>query len=91
MDSKYKKEEVVGLMVMKDGKAWGTVYDDGNSVCYGWTDPIHAKISEARFCKYTNCFTYAGSHYEEELKKGKFVKVRRTTTIVVDFEVEESD
>ena len=25
-----------GVMVMKDGKAWGIIHEDGHSTSYGW-------------------------------------------------------
>lgn len=72
-----------GVMVMKDGKAWGETYADGHSTSYGWLNPAdsRAKVYDPKYCKKTTDITYAGSHYTEELLKGKLVLVERTTTV----------
>jgi hypothetical protein len=72
-----------GVMVMKDGKAWGVVYKDGQSTSYGWIDPENAGIHDPRFCTLPTDVTYKNSPDFEELKKGKLVPVRRTTTVEV--------
>lgn len=39
-----------GVMVMKDGKAWGIIYEDGRSTSYGWMAPENAPIHDPEFC-----------------------------------------
>lgn len=72
-----------GVMVMKDGKGWGIVYEDGRSTAYGWMDPEDADISDPKYCTKTTSVTYEGSHYTEELLTGKLVSVERTTTVAI--------
>ncbi len=70
-----------GVMVMKDGNAWGETYADGHSTSYGWMRPEDAPIHDPRFCTKPTDVTYAGSHYIKELEKGKVVKVERLITV----------
>ena len=76
---KMKTEK--GVMVMKDGKAWGCVYEDGHSTSYGWMDAEIAPIHDPRSCTKPTDVTYVGSHYTAELSKAKLVMVERTTTV----------
>ena len=71
----------VGVMIMKDGKAWGIIYEDGRSTSYGWMDPEAAPIHDPKYCKETTDVTYEGSHYTKELLTGKLVSVERITTV----------
>lgn len=70
-----------GVLVMLDGMAWGNAYQDGQSSCEGWISPEDAIISD--FLKKPTDLTYSGSHYEEELSKGKIVNVVRETRIII--------
>ena len=72
-----------GVMVMKDGKAWGCLYEDGRSTEYGWMDPTEKKVrfSDGRFVTSPTDFTYPGSHYFNELKTGNIVRVKRTVIV----------
>jgi hypothetical protein len=72
-----------GVMVMKDGKAWGRTYEDGQSTCDGWMDPESAEIHDPRFCLLPTDVTWQGSHYTKDLSTAKVVKVKRTTTVEV--------
>lgn len=72
-----------GVMVVKDGKAWGKVYEDGQCTEYGWTDIEFAPIHDPKYCKSVLDVTYKGSIYTHELLKGKLVKVRRCTTVEI--------
>ena len=74
-----------GLMVMKDGKAWGEEYADGQSTSYGWLNPAdkRAEIHNPEFCKKPTDVTYKGSHYTDELLTAKLVSVERVTTVKI--------
>ncbi|MHA1840443.1 MAG: hypothetical protein ACTSYW_00565 [Candidatus Heimdallarchaeota archaeon] len=74
-----------GVMVMKDGKAWGITYEDGQCTCEGWTDPISAPISDTRYCTSPTSITYMSmdNSDKKELLTGKIVKVERKTTIAI--------
>jgi hypothetical protein len=70
-----------GVMVMKDGLAWGKDYEDGQCTSYGWIFPEYAPIHDPKFCTDTTDVTYEGSHYIDELKTGHLVSVERITEV----------
>ena len=70
-----------GLMVMKDGKAWGIAYEDGQVTVHDWIDPVDAPMHDPEFCKSTTDVTYTGSPYINELMSGELVMVERKTTV----------
>ena len=72
-----------GVMVMKDGKAWGITYEDGHSTSYGWMAPEDAPIHDPRYCKKPEDVTYRESHYIAELRTGKLVHVERRTEVIL--------
>lgn len=72
-----------GVMVVKDGKAWGKVYYDGQCTEYGWMDIESAPIHNPEFCKKTTDVTYKNSPYIQELSSAKLVKVVRRTTVEI--------
>ena len=74
-----------GVMVMKDGKAWGEIYADGHSKSYGWLNPSdeRAGMHDPEYCKKTTDVTYKGSHVTEELLTGELVAVERKTTVTI--------
>lgn len=72
-----------GVMVMKDGKAWGVVYEDGHSTAYGWMAPEDAPIHNPDYCKKPSDVTYRDSPYINELNTGELVMVERRTEVVV--------
>ena len=72
-----------GVMVMKDGKAWGCAYSDGHSTLYGWMNPEDAKIHNPEFCKKPSDVTYVTSPNIQELNTGSIVPVERTTTVTI--------
>lgn len=66
-----------GVAVMCDGKYWGKLYEDGHSTSFGYGNIGAANIADPEFCKRPQDMTYSGSHYVDELKRGKLVKIRR--------------
>jgi len=70
-----------GLMIMKDGKAWGVTYEDGYSRSCGWIDPESAPIYNPQYVKTPLSITYHGSPYIQELGTAELVNVRRFTTV----------
>lgn len=72
-----------GVMVMKDGKAWGIEYDDGYSTSYGWINPADATIHNPQYCKKTTDVTYGGSPYVKELETASLVRIERRTTVTI--------
>jgi hypothetical protein len=72
-----------GVMVMKNGKAWQVLFEDGRSTEYGWGAPETARIHHPDYCKEPTDVTYKSSPYIEELRKGKIVMVERETVVRV--------
>lgn len=72
-----------GVMLMKDGLAWGITYEDGRSTSYGWIPPENAPIRDPEFCKKPSDMTYKGDHNMSKMKKGKLVHVVRTTKVSI--------
>lgn len=72
-----------GVMVMKDGKAWGVTYEDGHSTSYGWMAPEDAPIRDPKFCKQPEDVTYPGSPYIAELRTGTLVHVERRIEVIL--------
>jgi hypothetical protein len=73
-----------GVIVMKNDKAWGIIYEDGRCTEYGWTDPINAIIHDPKFCKEPKDVTYKNSPYFKDLLGAQLIKVRRITEIKFD-------
>lgn len=72
-----------GVMVMKDGKAWGFTYEAGRSTSYGWMAPEDAPIHNPEFCRRPEDVTYRDSRYVAELRTGKLVHVERRTEVIL--------
>ena len=74
-----------GVMLMKEGLAWGVTYEDGQSTAYGWMNPADsgAMVMDPSYCKRVTDATYKGSYLIPELKKGKLVHVERVTEVFV--------
>ena len=70
-----------GVMVMKDGRGWGVVYEDGRETCYGWMAPEDSPIHDPERCKRPTDVTWKGSPHIDELKSAKLVKVERVTKV----------
>jgi hypothetical protein len=66
-----------GVMVMKNGKAWGKDYEDGHITSWGWIPPDRAPIHDPEWCQDVTDVTWEDSPYIEELKTGKLVEVER--------------
>lgn len=76
-----------GVMVMKDGKAWGCTYEDGQITTFGWMDPEDAPIHNPRYCKKPTDVTYKTSPDIKELRTAKVVHVKRVITVEIEHEV----
>ena len=72
-----------GVMIVKDGKAWGKVHEDGQMVIYGWVEIESAPIHDPEHCKIPSDATYPGSPYIDELMTGKIVSVERVTNVYI--------
>ena len=72
-----------GVMVMKNGFAWGCIYSDGQSTQEGWMEPEKAPIYDPKYLILPTDVTYPGSHYTQELASAHVVPVIRTTIVQV--------
>jgi hypothetical protein len=70
-----------GVMIMKNGKAWGCVYEDGHSTSYGWMEPESAPIHDPKYVTKPTDVTYQNSPYIAELSTAQIVSVVRTITV----------
>ena len=75
-----------GVMVIKDGKAWGQTYSDGKYTDYGWMDLEDAPIHDPKYVKSPSSVTWLDSPYLEELESAEIVHVRRERRVF--FEVD---
>lgn len=73
-----------GVMVVKNGKAWGKVCSDGHSTQYGWMPIEDATIHNAKYCKIPADVTYKESHYIKELLNSEIKNVIRTTIVKIE-------
>lgn len=76
---------VSGVIIMKNGKAWGTIYKDSQCEAYGWIDPIKAKVLDPLCCKRPTDATYKGGPYIRELESAKLVHVIQTVETTLTF------
>lgn len=72
-----------GVMVMKDGKAWGVEYEDHNATAYGWVHPLKAFIRNPEICTNQTDFDMRRGSYTNELKTGKLVKIKETIILEI--------
>lgn len=68
-------------VVEKDGEYWGVQYEDGYCTEYGWGPFENASFHDRRYCKKPEDATYKGSHYVNELRKGRLLDVVIKTTV----------
>lgn len=68
---------------MKNGKAWGCVYEDGHASSYGWVAPEGAPIYAPRSLNKPTDVTYEGSPYRKHLADAQLVHVERRTTVII--------
>jgi hypothetical protein len=73
-----------GVMVMKDGLAWGVTYQDGRETNYGWMSPEEAELSDPKRVKVPTDLMPHSTQYHEELLTGTVVNVKYTRTITVE-------
>ena len=72
-----------GVMIVKDGKGWGKVSEDGQMIIYGWVDIESAIMHDPEHCKIPSDATYPGSPYIDELMTGRIVSVERVTNVYI--------
>jgi hypothetical protein len=72
-----------GVMLMKDGRAWGKSHDDGFSTHYDWIDPVDAPIHDPCYCTKPSDVTYEGSPNLSQIESGVLVQVVRVTCVEI--------
>ena len=71
-----------GVMVVKDGKAWGVVHADGYSTSYGWVPFAHGEVRDPDCClEPTDMTSRYDTTARREIAEGRLVRVRITETI----------
>ncbi len=73
----------VGVMVVRDGKAWGISYEDGQITSYDWVALEDATIYDPQFCKKPEDVMYSSSMQMSELQTGRVVCVERRTEVIL--------
>ena len=81
------QNKISGWALGLNGKFWGLIYSDGHSSEEGWTDDIDKIKIDSRSEEMPNSktwFTYSGSHYENEMKKGEwyYIEVVKILTVI---------
>jgi len=72
-----------GVMIIKNGKAWGKIHSDGRESHYGWINIEDAPIHNPKYVINPTDVTWKGSHYTHELETAKIVKVVRETKVAM--------
>lgn len=72
-----------GVMIVKDGTAWGKVYEDGREINYWWVPIEDAELYDPDDFDQVTDVANGNSRYIRELLKGRLVKVKRTITVEV--------
>jgi hypothetical protein len=70
-----------GVMLVKDGKAWQVIYEDGQSTVYGWGELETGDIREAEYCKKPSDMTWVRNPDIPEMNTGTLVAVTRLTSV----------
>lgn len=73
-----------GVMLIKNGKAWGITYEDGRSTEYGWMVLEDAPIHDPKWCKKPSDVTYRQDPRLKEINTGKLTLVERRTEVFVN-------
>lgn len=74
-----------GVMVIKNGRAWGKVYEDGRSTEYGWMCLEDAPIRDPKYCHKPQDVTHRGDvRGRKELADASLVWVTRRTEVLID-------
>ncbi|RLI66348.1 MAG: hypothetical protein DRO67_01190 [Candidatus Asgardarchaeum californiense] len=78
----YTRTET-GVMVIKDGAAWGIVYKDGQVAQYGWLHPSdkNVEIYKRSSCRVPTDVLLHNSPCKEEMSCAVVVPVKRTINI----------
>ena len=74
-----------GVMIVKDGKAWGSVPTGWDHPTTTWVDPIHGQLHKPEFIKKPSDILSPHSLSKEEIDLGKIVPVERVTHVTVTF------
>lgn len=74
-----------GVMIVKEGKAWGSVPTDWDHPTPTWVDPIHGHLHKPEFIRKPSDILSPHSLSKEEINSGKLVPVERVTHVTVTF------
>ena len=83
---KYEKTYTErGVMVVKDGKAWGAVPNGWDHPTHGWVAPLHGRLCNPEFVGTPSDILSPHSFSKEEINTGRLVPVERVTHVTVTF------
>ena len=72
-------------MIVKDGKAWGSVPTGWDHPTPTWVDPIHGQLHKPEFIRKPSDILSPHSLSKEEIDSGEIVPVERVTHVTVTF------
>ncbi len=81
MKKTFQSKEI-GVMVLKDDKAWGIDFQDDSSTSFGWIYPTKAELKSEKICKKPEDMSKDGRN-TGQLSLGKVVKVERITILKI--------
>jgi len=69
-------DQVIGLMIVKDGMGWGVIYEDGRETNHGWLPMVAAPVHE--LSEYDRLREMIGPDAQHrELRRASIVHVRK--------------
>jgi hypothetical protein len=71
----------IGVMIMKNGKAWGVAYEDAMETNWRFIDVEDAEIFDPRYVKKPTDVIFKDSPYVAELSGASIVGVIRTKRV----------
>ena len=74
-----------GVMIVKEGKAWGSVPTGWDHPTPTWVDPIHGRLCKPEFIRKPSDILSPHSLSKEEIDLGKIMPVERVTQVTVTF------
>lgn len=74
-----------GVMIVKDGKAWGAVPTGWGHPTQGWVNPIYGHLHKPEFIKIPSDILSPHSLSKEEINQGRIVPAERVTHVTVTF------
>ncbi len=78
-----EQESLEGVMIVKNGKAWGVIDDTPRCTTHGWMPLVDASLYDPEFCTEPADVTYPDSADIKELLTATLVSVRKTVIVEI--------